>query len=249
MSQPKLSRIENGRGAVKPDDVRQLLALYQCDDTALIDALVEMARNGAKRGMWWQSYSPYLSDALGDLIPLEADADSMKDYQVAFVPGLLQTPAYAREIVSKLELRQDVNVDAIVDVRLARQGVLTRTSPLDLWAVIDEQAIRSGVGGPAIMAEQLSLLIERAKRPNVNIQVMPIGAPAHHGMNGSFTILGFPQRNDLDVVLIDGPQTSLWVEDAADVALYAKKFDLIRAVALGPDDSIALITEQRDKLT
>ncbi|TQF01872.1 transcriptional regulator [Kitasatospora acidiphila] len=207
-----------------------------------------MAKNSSKRGMWWQNYGEYLSDALGDLVTLEADATSIRAYEASFIPGLLQTPAYAREIITKLALQAEVNVDAIVDVRLARQGALIREIPLEVWAVIDEQAIRSGVGGQAVMAEQLTLLIERAKRPNVNIQVMPLGAPAHHGMNGAFTILGFPQRTDLDVVLIDGVHSSIWIEDARDVELYAKKFDLIRAVALGPDDSVALITEQRDKL-
>ncbi|MFH8382543.1 helix-turn-helix domain-containing protein [Kitasatospora sp. NPDC018058] len=249
MSQPKLSRIENGRGATKVDDVKRLLALYRCDDTELISALVDMAKNGSQRGMWWQSYGAHISPELGDLITLEASASSVRTYEGSFIPGLLQTPAYAREIIKKLSMRPDVNVEALVDVRMARQGALTRSEPLTLWAVIHEAAIRSGVGGPAAMAEQLSRLIDRAAQSNINIQVMPIGAPAHHGMGGAFTILGFPQRQDLDVVMVDGTLSNLWVEEVTDVEIYGAKFDAIRADALGFDDSLAIITDQRDKLT
>ncbi|WP_223243778.1 Scr1 family TA system antitoxin-like transcriptional regulator [Streptomyces sp. CBMA156] len=99
------------------------------------------------------------------------------------------------------------------------------------------------------MGPQLAKLLTLSRLANVNIQVMPIGAPAHHGMGGAFSILGFPQRQDLDVVLVEGALNDLWVEDAADVALYAAKFDAIRADALGLDDSLDLIIEQRDKLT
>ncbi|MET8625599.1 helix-turn-helix transcriptional regulator [Kitasatospora sp. NPDC004669] len=249
MSQPKLSRIENGRGATKVDDVKRLLALYKCEDTDLISALVDMAKNGSQRGMWWQSYGAHISPELGDLITLEASASSVRTYEGAFIPGLFQTPAYAREIIKKLSMRPDVNVEALVDVRMARQGALTRSEPLTLWAVIHEAAIRSAVGGPAVMAEQLSRLIDRAAQPNINIQVMPIGAPAHHGMGGAFTILGFPQRQDLDVVMVDGTLSNLWVEEVTDVEIYGAKFDAIRADALGFDDSLAIITDQRDKLT
>lgn len=249
MSQPKLSRIENGRGATKVDDVKKLLALYKCEDTDLISALVDLAKNGAHRGMWWQSYGAHIGQVLGDLISLEASAASVRSYESAFIPGLLQTPAYAREIIRKLNMRPDVNVEALVDVRMARQGALTRAEPLTLWAVIHEAAIRSGVGGPKVMAEQLARLTDRASQPNINIQVMPIGAPAHHGMGGAFAILGFPQRQDLDVALVESTLSNLWVEDASDVEQYAAKFDAIRADALGLDDSLAIITEQRDKIT
>ncbi|MEU4116428.1 helix-turn-helix transcriptional regulator [Kitasatospora sp. NPDC028055] len=249
MSQPKLSRIENGRGATKVDDVKRLLALYKCEDHELISALVELAKRGSQRGTWWQSYSADIGEPLGNLISLEASAASMRSYEGFFIPGLLQTPAYAREIIKKLTLRPGVNVEALVDVRMARQSALTRAEPLTLWAVIHEAAIRSGVGGPKVMAEQLSRIADRASQPNINIQVMPIGAPAHHGMGGAFSILGFPQRQDLDVVLVEGALNDLWVEDAAAVALYTAKFDAIRADALGLDDSLALIIEQRDKLT
>ncbi|MFC5661845.1 helix-turn-helix domain-containing protein [Kitasatospora misakiensis] len=249
MSQPKLSRIENGRGATKVDDVKKLLALYRCEDTDLVSALVDLAKNGAHRGMWWQSYGAHIGQALGDLISLEASASSVRAYEGAFIPGLLQTPAYAREIIKKLSMRPNVNVEALVDVRMARQGALTRTEPLTLWGVIHEAAIRSGVGGPKVMAEQLARLVDRASQPNINIQVMPIGAPAHHGMGGAFTILGFPQRQDLDVALVEGTLSNFWVEDASDVEQYAAKFDAIRADALGLDDSLAIITEQRDNIT
>ncbi|AUY52306.1 helix-turn-helix transcriptional regulator [Streptomyces sp. CB01881] len=249
MSQPKLSRIENGRGATKVDDVKKLLTLYNCADTDLISTLVDLAKNGAQRGMWWQSYGAHISPELGDLITLEAAASSIRTYQGAFIPGLFQTPAYAREIIKKLNMRPEVNVEALVDVRMARQGALTRSEPITLWAVIHEAAIRAGVGGPGVMAEQLTRLLDRAARPNINIQVMPIGAPAHHGMGGAFTILGFPQRQDLDVVLVDGTLSNLWVEDATGVDMYGAKFDAIRADALGLDDSLAIITDQRDKIT
>ncbi|MFJ6140121.1 helix-turn-helix domain-containing protein [Kitasatospora sp. NPDC092286] len=243
----KISRAENAKVAVKEKDVIALLNLYNADKT-LTDALLDLVRNAGKRG-WWQSYTGSVNGETVDLAALESEASSVTTFEWAVVPGLLQTADYARSVVERLNTRPDVNIQALVEVRMARQAVLSRPSPLKVWAVIHEAAIYSNIGGPAVMATQLDRLIDRAKLPNVNVQIMPTHAPAHPGMSGAFSILGFPQRQDLDLVLVDTALSSQWYEEPDEVELFQGKFQQITAEAMGVEDSLTFITEQRDRLT
>ncbi|MFF8769097.1 helix-turn-helix domain-containing protein [Kitasatospora sp. NPDC015120] len=244
----KLSRAENAKVAVKPDELARLLKFYNASEE-LTAILLDLARNGRKRG-WWQSYNEALDDLATDFITLEADAASFSEYEQAFVPGLLQTADYAHAIIEALSADPDVNVEAAVEIRMARQVVLTRKDkPLELWAVIHESALRSNVGGDAVMADQLQRLLDRAKLPNVNIQIMPANAAVHPGMAGSFTIIGFPHQRDLDVVMIEGLLDGLWVEEPSKVEFFRTKFRQITAEAMPVEASLRFISEQKDRLS
>ncbi|MFF2954965.1 helix-turn-helix domain-containing protein [Kitasatospora sp. NPDC057965] len=244
----KLSRAENAKVAVKPDELARLLKFYNASEE-LTAILLDLARNGRKRG-WWQSYNEALDDLATDFITLEADAASFSEYEQAFVPGLLQTADYAHAIIEALSADPDVNVAAAVEIRMARQVVLTRKdNPLELWAVIHESALRSNVGGDAVMADQLQRLLDRAKLPNVNVQIMPANAAVHPGMAGSFTIIGFPHQRDLDVVMIEGLLDGLWVEEPSNVEFFRTKFRQITAEAMPVEASLRFISEQKDRLS
>ncbi|MGA5354062.1 helix-turn-helix domain-containing protein [Streptomyces thermodiastaticus] len=242
----KLSRLETARSAAKPADVEKLLDLYGVDDAELRGALLSLAREGAQRG-WWHSYRGVLSPVYEDLISLEHEATSVRTWQMGVIPGLLQTGDYAREIISTTAMTEGVDVDPLVEVRLARQVVLTREHPVSLWAIIAEGALRTRSSGDGVMREQLSRLLDRARRPNVTIQILPTDAPPHVGQMGSYSLLSFDDGADLDVVHVESLTSALYVEEAEQVAVYREAFERLRAAALPPDLSVQRIAEIRDR--
>ncbi|MDH6134036.1 transcriptional regulator with XRE-family HTH domain [Kitasatospora sp. MAA4] len=246
MNLPKLSRYENARVAnPKPDVVEGLLDLYGCEPE-LKTVLLEITREKNRRG-WWQGYRDALNPLYTDLIGLEATALSIKAYEASYIPGLFQTRAYAETIIAKSPTNSASRVPAMVDVRIARQAVLTRAEdPLKMWAVIHESALSPNVG-ERVMAEQLDKLAGLSRHPNIQIQIMEASAPPHPGMSGAFTLLEFPQRN-LDIVLTSGMITSDWVEEVEHVDIYRAGFNEIMAAALNLDDSLGLIVEKRDTI-
>ncbi|KJY30882.1 helix-turn-helix transcriptional regulator [Streptomyces sp. NRRL S-495] len=247
MSQPKLTRIETAHTAAKIEDVNKLLDFYGCDDQDFRAGLIAITKDGSKRG-WWLSYRDVINATANDLILLETDASTYKTYEPAFIPGLFQTPEYARIVIERLRVRSGGTVDDLVQVRMARQHILTRPNPVQVWAVIHEAALCANSNRPDIMAPQLDRLLTLSRLANVNIQVMPTNAAIHPGMSGAMALMGFPQRQDLDVVLVEGLISSLWVEEPADVELYRGKFQEITAEALPVDSSLDFITAQRDKI-
>ncbi|MFD3829747.1 helix-turn-helix domain-containing protein [Streptomyces sp. NPDC058621] len=248
MTVAKLSRLELAKSAAKADDVDMLLTLYGAVDDELRVALLNLTREGGQRG-WWHSYRGVLSPVYEELISLESEASDVWMWQAGTIPGLLQTGDYAREFIRTTAMSEgfEAKVDALVEVRLARQAVLTRDAPLSLWAIISEGALRSNIKGDGVMRDQLSRLLAMSKRPNVNIQVMPSDVPPHVGQMGSFTLLGFEEHADLDVVHTESLTSALYVEDRAQVAVYREGFGRLRATALGVETSIERIEEIRDQ--
>ncbi|GAA2408559.1 helix-turn-helix transcriptional regulator [Streptomyces pulveraceus] len=248
----KLSRIEKARSATKAKDVEALLDLYAGLGRAVSDelraALVTLTKEGAQRG-WWHSYRGVLSPVYEDLISLEAEAESVSWWQIGVIPGLLQTGEYAREIIRATAMSGAVEarVDALVEVRLARQSVLTRDNdPLTLWAIIAEQALRSTGANPNVMQEQLGRLLVMGERPNINIQVLRSDAPLHVGQMGSFAVLGFGIHADLDVVHIEGLTSALYIEDRDKVAAHRDAWQRLTSAAESVEASAELITKIRN---
>ncbi len=247
MSQPKLNRIENARTAAKIEDVHRLLDFYGCDDDEFRAGLIAITKDGSKRG-WWLSYRDVINVTAKDLITLETDSSTFRTYEPAFIPGLFQTPEYARIVIERLRSRMGGTVDDLVQVRMARQSILTRPNPVEVWAVIHEAALRANANRPDIMGPQLDRLLALNRLGNVNIQVMPIGAAVHPGMGGAFALIGFSPRRDLDVVFVEGLMSTLWVDDPTDVERYRARFTEITAEALTIDASIDFIAAQRETL-
>ncbi|WP_406090906.1 helix-turn-helix domain-containing protein [Kitasatospora purpeofusca] len=241
---PKLSRYENARSGAKPEIVAALLDLYGCDE-GLRTVLLEIAGQKDQRG-WWKGYSDTINPIYTDLISMESQAVEVKAFELGFVPGLLQTPDYAAAIISRLSA-VTTGVEAMVDVRIARQRVLTRDNPVKLCAVVHEAALAINAG-EGVMREQLNRLAKMSRLPNIQIQVMPANTRPNPGLNGAFTLLEFPQRA-LDIVLTGGTVRSSWVEDPAEVDTYRGGFHEIMAAALNVDDSLDFIIRKRDELT
>lgn len=241
--QSKVSRIETGRSGVKPADVELLLDAYDVRDAELRELLVMLAGSDDNgRHHWWHAYRGLLPSTYSDFISLESQASVMRTLENSVVPGLLQTPEYAREVTrAAVDGAPDGKVDALVEVRLARQDVLRSNPPLKLSAVLDEAALRRTVGGPEVMARQLEHLGEAAQLPHVRIQVLPFGVGAHVGVTGPFVIFSFPSTSDLDVVVLDHLTSSLYLERKEDLQAYSEAFDSLQVHALSPEETLDFI--------
>jgi hypothetical protein len=107
--------------------------------------------------------------------------------------------------------------------------------------LLDDTVLRRPVGGPAVMRGQLRRLVEDAARPTVALQVLPIGTGAHAGMDGPFTIFGFPALAEPDVVALDSAADALYLESPEDLRRYRRVFERLLPSALTPEESIAFI--------
>ena len=125
---------------------------------------------------------------------------------------------------------------------MERQALLAREDPPRLWAIMDEASARRQVGGPQVMAAQLARLGEAAALPNVTLQVIPFAAGAHPGLPGSFIVLDFADPADQNIVYIDSLAGDLFLEQETEISRYIVMFEHLRAAALRPDDSIALLS-------
>ncbi|MFD7705542.1 helix-turn-helix domain-containing protein [Streptomyces sp. NPDC059786] len=246
--QSKVSRIETGISGVKPADVRLLLDAYGVGDPELRELLVGLAGSeGNGRHHWWHAYRGVLPPTYRDFISLESQASGMRTLETSVVPGLLQTPAYARAVTrAALGGLDDRKLDALVEVRLARQDVLRAEPPLELSAVLDEAVLRRTVGGPEVMERQLERLLAAAHLPHVRLQVLPFSAGAHIGITGPFVIFSFPTTSDLDVVVLDHMTSSLYLERKEDLHAYSEAFNTLLIHALSPEETLDYIAAVRD---
>ena len=242
-SPSKVSRMETGQRGATPRDVRDLCDLYDVEDPEQKDHLASLAREGKQQG-WWQSHDLF---GFSNFVGLEEAAESTRYYQGLVVPGLLQTADYARAIhESTIPAFTPERVEELVQVRLTRQQLLAREPPLRVWAVIDEAALRRGVGGPAVMAAQMEHLIAVNELPNVDIQVIAFEAGAHPGMDSCFRILEFGNSVP-DVVYVEGLVGKIYVEKPQDIETYRQVFERLSSLALDPRDSMRLVTRVREE--
>ncbi|AYL34807.1 helix-turn-helix domain-containing protein [Streptomyces fungicidicus] len=242
--QSKVSRIETGTSGVKPADVRLLLDVYGVGDPQLRQLLLVLSGSGDDGGRhhWWHAYRGVLPPTYRDFISLESQASAMRTLETTVIPGLLQTPEYARAVTeAALEGASEERLDALVEVRLARQDVLRAEPPLELSAVLDEAVLRREVGGPGVMSRQLNRLVEAARLPQVRLQVLPFTAGAHIGVTGPFVIFSFSRTSDLDVVVLDHLTSSLHLERKEDLRAYSEAFNALSIHALSPEDSLDFI--------
>jgi transcriptional regulator with XRE-family HTH domain len=238
-----LSRIETGKAPTKSVYLTAMLEMYGVTDPAQRQVLVDMAREGHRKG-WWSVYDDVLPSGFGIYIGLEAEAAGLRAFEGEVVQGLFQTPDYARAILREVQVRDtDEQVERLVDLRMKRQEVLDRNPPLDVWMILDEAVVRRTVGGPEVMRDQLARLVEASRKPNVTLQVLPFASGSHAGLRGPFSILEFPERADSDVAYVESVAGIIYLEKEREVRTCAEAFDRLRAAALSPGQSTDLMFE------
>jgi len=235
VSATKITRLETGARGVNLRDIRDLSDLYEVS-AAEREHLMRLARQ-SREDSWFQHYALQHPTYIG----LEASAASIADYKSDVINGLLQTERYARAILeATLPDPTEDKIAQNVESRQVRQRLLTDDPPLGLWAVVHEAALRTHVGGPDVMREQLESLLERAAQPNVDLQLLPFTAGAHPAINSPFSILHFLEVVP-DVVYVEGLLGEHYLEARTDIERYRRVFDQLRAMALSPKDSAAQI--------
>ncbi|MFJ3692514.1 helix-turn-helix domain-containing protein [Streptomyces sp. NPDC090052] len=239
ISKATLSRYETKEGSVKWPTVDALCRQYDVSDGER-EALVELAK-GAKIQGWWRSLADPIPESMNLMLTLEDEVLSEDHYACMYVPGLLQSRAYAEAVHRASEMRcTEKEVQHMVDIRMKRQELLKREQPPHIWAVIDEAAIRRRVGGRNTMRDQLLHLLTVADCPDVTVQILPFSTGAHAAAVGSFTILG-GQTAHLDVVYVDIIGGGLFMEKPEEIERYRLAFQYLRAQALDIDASADLI--------
>ncbi|MFI5660743.1 helix-turn-helix domain-containing protein [Streptomyces sp. NPDC051684] len=238
-SSSKVSRMETGRVRVQPSDVDALCRFYETSDD--LRALLKSLAKESKAKGWWHAHGDAIPTWFSVYVGLEQAAANLRSYQAEYIPGLLQTDEYAAEQCRAWVDHTPDDVQRMVTVRMRRQELLTEEAAPDLWAVVHEGALRHVVGNRAVMTRQLERMLELGKLKNVTVQVLPFDAGAYP-TTGSYTLLGFPEQEDLDMVYREGLTDSVYLEDSKDVALYTKAFDHLRALASSPQRSALLMT-------
>ncbi|MEU9057118.1 helix-turn-helix transcriptional regulator [Streptomyces sp. NPDC048384] len=241
-SETRVSRIETGSGRtrLRDDELTALCDLFEIADPQQVQTLRNLASGAVSGSAWWDGYREVLPSGLEPLLAFETDAQTERAWEPVLVHGLLQTSDYAREILAAWPANRPLDIEDLVSLRAKRAELLTReNNPLELWAVLDETVIRRPIGDASIMREQIGHLLEVGSLPTVTLQMMPVSKGAHPGLGGAFAVLEFEDAPP--VAYVDSPAGNLYLDRPTDVRKFSRSLDLLRAHALDPDDSAALL--------
>lgn len=243
----KVSYLENAQQNVADEDLDKLLPLYGVPEGERAD--FHRAADASRQKGWWERYDdttvpPFLAEYIG----LEQGASLIKTFEPTIVPGLLQVRAYMESVIrADLTPRTERLVAQIVDVRLARQGVLSRgDEPVALLALLDESVVRRVVGGPEVMAVQLRHIAEMCERPNVVVRVFPFERGVSPGfIPAAHRILHFG-GGVAPTVYLEAREDAQWVEDESTVDSYDLMFGKAIEAALTPEESREMFLDAAD---
>jgi len=238
----KISRIEKGQVSTTTRDVRDLLEIYGIGGEPRAE-LIQLARE-ARQTSWWKAYS----DTRGVLLAgLEAEAATIRQYEVLLVPGLFQTADYARALLrALLPGGEPEEIERRVQLRMKRQALLAQDDPPTQWVVLDEAALRRPVGEWQVRREQLLRLAEVAELPEITLQVLPFAAGEHAAMDGAFTILTFPEQAHPDIVYVEHRTGDLWLENPKELDHYNRAFERLHAAAVPAADTVGFLVSLAD---
>ena len=247
-SPSRVTKIELAQLKVSQKDVLKMLEVYGETDPEQQALLLSMVREGNHQE-WWEGRR-VLHPKFGSYLGLESVATTLQAYDTHLVHGLLQTPDYTRALLQagRPDLLEH-EVDQLVQFRIRRQEVLTRTDPppLTLWSVMDEAVLRRQVGGRETMYAQLQRLIQASMLPNVILLVMPDDLGAHAGLNGPLSILQF-ETGTRPVVYVEAQAGNLYMEKDDDLRRCQQTMNHILADTPGPEQSLALIRQVAEEM-
>lgn len=246
VSKATVSRYETQAGPVKWLVVEALCREYGAT-SAERRVVVALAKDAKQQG-WWSSFADSIPESMNLLLTLEDEAVREDHFSCVYVPGLLQTRSYTTALQQANEMRRSPeDIERLVDIRMKRQEILTRTRAPHLWAILDESVIRRVVGSRDVMREQLGHLLSVGESSNITLQILPFARGAHAAALGSFVIIGGLEPS-LDVVYVDLHVGSLFMEKEEELERYRLAFEYLRAQALDIDASSSMIKHAREEL-
>jgi transcriptional regulator with XRE-family HTH domain len=237
----KVNRIENGEVTISAGDLRELMTLLGVTDQKTVEQLTSYARAARRRG-WWDDpdHRPHLTQAMRQLFQYEAEATSIRCFHPVLVPGILQTADYARTILDFWTELPEETRNARQAIRVTRrERLFGRTDRPPYYLVLDESVIMRQVGGPTVMAEQLSVLVDMIRAGHLVVRIVPLVRGAIVGQVGSFVILDLDDESAIlyrEVSLDDDS-----IRENETVARYRRTFEQLWATALTPEESANLI--------
>jgi hypothetical protein len=244
-----LSRIESGKGRRPPteNDVRALLELYGTDAYEA-SVLLKLLQRAGEPG-WWQRYDKRLMPEWFDrLVGLQEAAATIRTFEIQYVPGLLQTPAYTRAVVERgLPNAPAGEVERRVELRRHRARLLSRADAPQLWAIIDESVLLRVLGSTDVMREQLTHLVEMAERPHVTLQIVPLSVTNASAPAIPITYLRFGGLDLPDVVYLEHIKSANFLEDRDETEEYRIALDRLADEALKPRDSLELLRQTMEQ--
>lgn len=200
----------------------------------------DLGARGALITLWMLANAAPHPDWFRPFVEHEARATTLHVYEPQVITGLLQTEAYAYEVLRAR--RPEATPDEVqhdVAARLQRQEILRRESPPRLWVVLDEAALRRVIGSPAAMRTALAHLLSAADSPRTTIQVLPFSAGAHAALNGGLTLLG----KHPEAAYCEGHAAARLVTDPDEHAECEHAFELLQSAALPVPASLDLIRD------
>lgn len=238
-SPTKVTYLESGRNVIGKTELIVYTQHLGVEDR--LDALEELRQDANQRG-WWSTAR--LPEWLAAYVGLEDDATSVRAFELALIPGLLQTEQYARDLHTLRGELADKDVERRVAARMHRQRRLTGSNPLTLTAIVCESALRHCLRYPAGGREQLQHLLDQAERPNIELRMLPEGL--HPGMSGAFSLLSFPGDLLPDVAWQEYAMGGHIIDDTSAVNSLTRLHRELCGQALGVNESLAVIAELID---
>ncbi|MFK4102967.1 Scr1 family TA system antitoxin-like transcriptional regulator [Streptomyces sp. NPDC019531] len=222
-----IASVEQGRRTLK-EDVAELLDQLLDTKGALSVALRHLPEVDLFP-RWAEGY-----------IDLEREALALSWYDNQVLPGLLQTPAYARAVfLHEVPALTEEEIDQRVAARMERQEILQRKGPPTVSFVISEVTVMDRLGGDAVYAEQLRRLREWADLPAVTLQIMPVGRDFHAGLSGPFILVETADHQRVGYV--EGQLHGRLITDPDNVSVLERKYAMLRSQALNPQESKRLL--------
>ncbi|MGK8486274.1 helix-turn-helix domain-containing protein [Nocardia asiatica] len=245
-SHSKISRLELGRTGCRERDLVDLLDLYRVTDPEERQRYLELARQANASG-WWARDNDWLPKWFDTYLGLEQAARRIRSYEPRAVPELLQTPEYARALLTLSHPGEsEESIERRVALRMRRQEILTGPHPPQLWVIIEEAALRRRIGGSTVWRAQLDHMLRVEAQPNITVQILPddVGGPAL--TDGAFTILRFAESDLPDIVYLQQLTSALYLDKIADLDVYYAVLNQLLVLAPPPEHSRRLLQVLRD---
>ncbi|MGW4719453.1 helix-turn-helix domain-containing protein [Nocardia sp. NPDC004260] len=253
-----IARMEDGNLGIRfrDVDVQAILDVYEVgpDERKRLLAYTTATRNGRTK-QWWESFSEDMPEWFSLYVILEDSAASIREYESELIPGLLQTPDYIEQLArTPAGLLDDAEVQQRVQIRLERQGILTRSHAPRLDAVLNEAVIRRPVGEPGVMFNQLDHLLKVSSQVNITVRILPYESGVHGGMAASaFILLDFPtgsngERLEPPIAYVDTLTGSMYLNKPDEFRSYELAWDDVERKALSEKESRQLIISAMEGL-
>jgi transcriptional regulator with XRE-family HTH domain len=241
-SDSKVSRLELGRVAFKERDVADLLTMYGISDPEEREQFLAMVRMANEPG-WWRRYTDVIPSWFQEFVGLEESAARINTYELQFVPGLLQTEAYVRAVLTRG--RPDYappDTEKRIKLRMERQRIIIEPNPPSYWAVVDESVLHRPIGGRRALREQLEFMLELTKQPHVTIQVVP-NQLSGYAAEGPFQLLRFAEPELPDVVYIEHLGGAVMLDGIEEIEIFSRALDRLTVDAQTPDQSRQMLAK------